>query len=100
MRMSARGSRGGTVGGDPDRHWQLAGVDHQRPHVDGKDLVSVMTRKLDSPHAAAPRVPTVPSTSTAAAAMSNTRIAVRPPGDSGGGVVAGGAAVEERWWSR
>jgi hypothetical protein len=53
-------------------------------------LLSVTTRNVDSPQAATPRVPTVPNASTAAAAISRTRIAVRPPGDSGGGE-AGGA---------
>jgi len=58
--------------------------------VGGNGLLSVTTRKVDSPHAATPSVATLPSTSTAAAAMSSTRIAVRPPGDSGGGDDGGG----------
>ena len=55
----------------------------------GRGLVSVMTRKLATPHAATPRDMRVPTTSTAAAAMSDIRNAVRPPGESGGGGVAG-----------
>ena len=55
----------------------------------GSGLVSVMTRKLLTPQAIAPSEARVPTTSTAAATMSATRNAVRPPGESGGGGVAG-----------
>ncbi len=55
----------------------------------GSGLESVMTRKLLRPHATVPSDTTAPTTSTAAATMSVTRTAVRPPGESGGGGVAG-----------
>ena len=55
----------------------------------GNGLLSVMTRKLAMPHATAPSDARVPTTSTAAAAMSAIRNAVRPPGESGGGGVTG-----------
>jgi hypothetical protein len=55
----------------------------------GRGSLSVMTRKLAMPHAAVPSDAMVPTASTAAAAMSVSRNAVRPPGESGGGGVAG-----------
>ena len=55
----------------------------------GSGLLSVMTRKLETPQAIVPRDTRAPTASTAAAAMSDIRNAVRPPGESGGGGVAG-----------
>ena len=56
----------------------------------GSGLLSVTTRKLATPHATVPSDARVPTTSTAAAATSVIRNAVRPPGESGGdGGVAG-----------
>src|SRR6185312_2489621 len=89
MRMSARGSVAArsavmrtAIGSFP------VSTTSERIAV-GRDWVLVMTRNVDSPNAAALRPATVPSTSTAAAAVSTTRIAVRPLGDSGGGAVEG-----------
>ncbi len=89
MRRSARGSRASrsvvmriAIGTEP-----VSTTTDRMP--EGSGLLSVMTRKPAMPHATVPSDARVPTTSTAAAAMSAIRNAVRPPGESGGGGVAG-----------